>query len=103
MNRTSKRIKKFSKTEKLKILREAQKEDVGVTLASCGVYQSTYYYWKKKLLVYGESGLEHKQQKDLHNPIKKLEEENKKLRELLGKKELESKLKDELLKKSIQN
>ncbi len=103
MKITRKGIKKFTKSEKLRILEEAKKKGVGVTLNKYGVYQATYYYWKKKLLVYGEDGLEHRQQKDLHNQLRKLEEENKKLKELLGNKELESELKDELLKKSIQN
>ena len=40
-----------------------------------------------------------KQQRDLHNQMRKLEEKNRKLKESLGKKELESELKDELLKK----
>jgi len=99
MKKTARGTKKFTKAEKLKILKEAKKEGVGVTLDKYGVYQATYYYWKKKFLVYGEEGLDHRQQKGLHNQIKKLEEENKKLKELLGKKELESEIKDELLKK----
>ena len=70
MKTTSTGTKKFSKAEKLKILKEAQRDGVGVTLAKYGVYQATYYYWKKKLLVYGEDGLDHKQQKDLHNQVK---------------------------------
>ncbi len=99
MKTTSKGTKKFSKEEKLKILEEAKTNGVGITLSKYGVYQATYYYWKKKLLVYGKEGLEHQQQKDLHKRLKKLEEENKKLKQLIGQKELESELKDEMLKK----
>lgn len=99
MKRTKKGIKKFSKTEKLKILEEAKRNGVKVTLEKYGVYQATYYYWKNKLRVYGEEGLAHQQHRDLHRRLKSLEEENKKLKELLGQKELESELKDELLKK----
>lgn len=99
MKTTKGGIKKFSKEEKLKILTEAKEKGVKVTLQKYGVYQATYYYWKKKLIVYGEDGLVHQQQKDLHRRLRSLEEENKKLKELLGQKELESELKDELLKK----
>ncbi len=99
MKTTEKGRKKFTREEKLKILNEAKEKGVGVTLSKYGVYQATYYYWRKKYLVYGEEGLQHRQQRDLQKKLTQLEEENKKLKELLGKKELESELKDEMLKK----
>ncbi len=99
MKTTKNGSKKFTQEEKLKILKEAKEKGVGVTLSKYGVYQATYYYWRKKFLVYGEEGLQHRQQRDLQKKLKQLEEENKKLKELLGKKELESELKDEMLKK----
>ncbi len=99
MKITEKGTKKFTRQEKLKILKEAKEKGVGVTLNKYGVYQATYYYWKKKFVIYGEEGLGHSKQKDLEKKLKQLEQENKKLKELLGKKELESELKDEMLKK----
>lgn len=99
MKTTEKGTKKFNQEEKLKILKEAKECGVGVTLSKYGVYQATYYYWRKKYMVYGEEGLDHQQHGDLQKRLKQLEEENRKLKELLGKKELESELKDELLKK----
>jgi len=96
---TSKGTKKFTKQEKLSILKEASNNGVNKTLEKYGLYPGTYYYWKKKLIVYGESGLDHKRIKDANAEIKALEKENEALKILLAEKELESKLKDDLLKK----
>ena len=91
--------KKFTKEEKLSIIEEAGKNGVKVTLQKYGLYPATYYYWKKKLLIYGEEGLNHRRMKSQRAEIKRLEKENESLKILLAEKELESKLKDELLKK----
>lgn len=99
MKLTKKGTKKFSKEEKLTILAEAKEYGVKLTLAKYDLYPATYYYWKKKLLVYGESGLDHKLLKNQKREILRLEQENNTLKKLLGEKELESKLKDEMLKK----
>ena len=96
---TSKGTKKFTKAEKLLILSEGKKNGVKKTLDKYALYPGTYYYWKKKLTVYGESGLEHKKSKEDQQLIKDLEKENEVLKILLAEKELESKLKDDLLKK----
>lgn len=60
---------------------------------------ATYYYWKKMFSLYGKEGLAHANQKEQLTRLKKLEKENEQLKILLAEKELESKLKDELLKK----
>ncbi len=99
MKVTEKGTKKFTKEEKLAIIAEAKEKGVKVTLAKYGLYPATYYYWKKKLIVYGEDGLNHRTLKDHEREIKRLEKENESLKILLGEKELEGKLKDELLKK----
>lgn len=99
MEKTSKGTKKFTKGEKLKILAEAKKNGVKRTLDKYALYPGTYYYWKKKLTVYGEAGLEHKKSVADQQLIKILERENEALKILLAEKELESKLKDDLLKK----
>ncbi len=49
----------------------------------------------------GESGLVHGMSKSDYQELKKLKKENHDLKILLAEKELEAKLKDELLKKSI--
>jgi len=99
MRITEKGTKKFSKSEKLSILKEAKEKGVKVTLSKYDIYPATYYYWKKKLLVHGEDGLSHQTIKKQQSEIKRLSKENKALKLLLAEKELESKLKDELLKK----
>jgi len=46
--------KKFTREEKLKVLRDASLHGVKVTLEKYGVYSATYYSWKKKLALEGE-------------------------------------------------
>lgn len=99
MKQTEKGTKKFTKKEKLSIIEEASRNGVKTTLAKYDLYPGTFYYWKKKLIVYGESGLDHQVLKDASKTISSLEKENEQLKLLLAEKELESKLKDELLKK----
>jgi putative transposase len=99
MKITENGTKKFTKAEKLSIIKEAGSNGVKVTLAKYSLYPATYYYWKKKLLVHGEDGLNHKTLKDQELEISRLEKENKALKILLAEKELAGKLKDELLKK----
>lgn len=99
MEITEKGTKKFTKEEKLAIIREANENGVKVTLAKYDLYPATYYYWKKKLIVDGEDGLNHRTMKQHQAEIKKLEKENEVLKILLAEKELEGKLKDDMLKK----
>jgi len=99
MKKTKKGSKKFTEKEKLKILKESKTNGVKNTLDKYDLYPATFYYWKRKYLVYGEEGLSHKKSKESADVIKKLEKENEALKILLAEKELESKLKDDLLKK----
>jgi putative transposase len=99
MKTTEKGTKKFTKGEKLSIIEEAQEKGVKQTLQKYGILPGTYYYWKRKILNYGESGLDHKRNKEKDKRIKNLEHENAVLKTLMAEKDLESKLKDELLKK----
>ena len=99
MKRTDKGTKKFTKAEKLRILKEAKVKGVKKTLDKYNLYPATFYYWKKKLTIYGVDGLDHQVIKDKTAHIKKLEKENETLKILLAEKELEGKLKTELLKK----
>jgi putative transposase len=50
---------------------------------------------------HGFEGLEDRRTKNMDAQLKRLEKENRILKELLAEKELESKLKDELLKKKF--
>lgn len=89
----------FSKEEKLSIIREAAENGVKATLAKYAIYPVTYYDWKEKLSAMGEEGLNHGMTPAQLKRIRELEKENKMLKELVAEKELEGKLKDELLKK----
>ena len=91
--------RKFSKEEKLSILKEASQQGVTITLEKYGIYPASYYAWKKKLHSMGEEGLDHGMTKPQLKRIRQLEKENQMLKELVAEKELEGRLKDELLKK----
>ena len=90
----------WSKEEKLKILAEAKNEGVQVTLRKHGIYPVTYYSWKKKLMVDGESGLsDTAARRKVHQRVKQLEDQVGLLKELLAERDMEIALRDELLKK----
>ena len=91
--------KKFTDVEKLQIIEEVKSKGLKVSLAKYDLFPGTYYYWKSKLVIYGPEGLKHKKSTENVQLIKKLERENEQLKILLAEKELESKLKDELIKK----
>lgn len=96
---SSKKSVKYSTKEKMNILLEAEKNGVKVTLEKYNLFPATFYYWKRKNNTYGEQGLDHKTQADQLKRMKALEVENQRLKVLLAEKELESSIKDELLKK----
>lgn len=75
---------------------------VKVTLEKHAIYAATYYSWKRKLAESGEQGLLHGMTKPQAKRIRELEAQNRKLKELLGQKELEAELQQEFLKKSTQ-
>jgi len=91
--------RKFTKEEKLKIIKEASQKGVVLTLDKYGVYASTYYSWKKKFESMGEDGLSHGMTKAHLKEIRRLEKENDLLKKMLAEKELEGRIKDEALKK----
>lgn len=99
VKQTEKGTKKFTKEEKLAILKEVSENGVKVTLEKYDVYPATYYYWKRKFADAGEAGLSHGVTKKKLAEIRKLKKENQALKTLLAEKELESRLKDEMLKK----
>lgn len=94
-----KKTKKFSKEEKLKIIKEAGSKGVRTTLEKYGVYAATFYSWKNKLKEMGEAGFSHGMTKEKLARIKELEQEVDLLKQLLAEEKIEGRLKDELLKK----
>jgi len=89
----------FSKEEKLRIIKEASEQGVKVILEKYDIYPASYYSWKNKLEEMGEIGLQHGMNPKHLKRIRQLEKENAILKQLLAEKELEGKLKTELLKK----
>ncbi len=89
----------FTKEQKLSILKEAAEQGVTKTLEKHGIYPATFYSWKEKLSSMGEEGLDYGMTKAHLKRIRELEKENRLLKELVAEKELEGKLKDELIKK----
>lgn len=89
----------FTKEQKLEILNEATLNGVKATLDKHGLYPATYYSWKRKFDSMGEKGFRHGMTPAHLKEIKRLEKENVQLKLLLAEKELEGRLKDELLKK----
>jgi putative transposase len=91
--------KRWSKDQKIKILKEASTIGLPETIEKYGINPATYYSWKKKFSEMGEEGFAHGMTKERLARIKELEQEVDCLKQLLAEKEIESKLKDELLKK----
>jgi putative transposase len=89
----------FTKEEKLRIIKEASEQGVNPTLEKYGIYRASYYTWKQKLEQMGEEGFHHGMTPQHLKRIRELEKENQTLKQLLAEKELEGKLKSELLKK----
>ena len=91
----------FTKEEKLQIIKEASIHGVQVTLDKHDIYPASYYTWKKKYEEMGEEGFHHGMNPQHLKRIRELEKENSTLKQLLAEKELENKLKGDLLKKKL--
>ncbi len=89
----------FTKEEKLHLLKEASEHGVAATLEKHGIYPATYYSWRKRYDTMGEAGFRHGMTPPQLKEIRRLGKENKTLKELLAEKDLEIRLKDEVLKK----
>jgi putative transposase len=95
----TKQRKRFSKEEKLKIIKEAGTQGVRITLEKYGVYAATYYSWKRKFNEMGEDGFTHGMTREKLARVKELEQEVELLKQLLAEERIAGRLKDELLKK----
>ena len=88
--------------EKEAILRDVEKPGIVIGCRKHGIYATTYYAWKKKYEEGGIEALRSKYSRKELKDLKKLEKENARLKQLLAEKELQLQIKDELLKKKIQ-
>ena len=88
--------------ERLRIIREGEAEGVLSTCRRYAISRETYYTWKNR---YEEGGFEALQPKRRHREdpeLTRLRDENKKLKEIVAEKELALRIKEDLLKKTLQ-
>jgi transposase-like protein len=89
----------FTPEEKFSILQEAEREGVTETARNYNLAHSVLNYWKKKYLSKGREGLKASHKK-VDPQLRALEEENARLKKIIGNQALELEFKTELLKKS---
>lgn len=94
-----KEMTRRSKEEKERILLSIQSIGVVAGCRKHGVDPSTYYNWLEKYTAHGIDGLADRRGKTNDRLLKNAEKEIALLKEILIEKELELKMKDELLKK----
>ncbi len=94
-------MKHRTKEEKEKIIYEVQRLGVVAGCRKYSVDPTTYYNWLEKYQAHGLDGLEDRRGKNSEAALRKLERENRLLKEMLADKEMELKMKDELLKKRM--
>lgn len=94
-------IHKRTAQEKEKILLNIQTLGVTIGCRKYDISKQLYYDWLYRYNASGLEGLEDRRGKNMNAQIKRLEKENKLLKEMLAEKDLESRLKDELLKKKF--
>jgi putative transposase len=96
-----KKLHKRTAEEKEKILLDIQRLGVTIGCRKHNLSKTLFYTWLDRYSSHGLAGLEDRRRVDLDAQFKKLEKENRMLKELLAEKELESKMKGELLKKKL--
>lgn len=89
--------KKWMFEEKVAILAEGEQTDILETCRKYNISRATYYNWKQKL---EDQGHENHDNPKTKKEMKRLEDENKRLKQLLAEKDLVISIKEELLKKS---
>jgi len=88
----------YSVEQKLSILQEAEQEGLAVTLRKYDLSQSLFYRWKHKFDQKGAEGLK-AQYRRVDPELRRLEEENARLKKIIARQALEIEVKSELLKK----
>ena len=94
-------LQKRSAQEKERILLDIQSLGLVAGCRKHNVSKGLYYRWLDRFNASGIEGLEDRRGKNMDAQVKRLEKENHLLKVLLAEKELESKMKDELLKKKF--
>ena len=95
----TKERRQWSKDQKLRIIQEVEVNGLQPTLRKYNLSQSLFHKWKRRFNEQGILGLETQYPK-VDPEKRRMEQEIKRLRELVGELSLELKFKDELLKKT---
>jgi putative transposase len=95
----SKSRRKFSVDQKLQIIQEADQHGTTQTLRKHNLSHSVFLRWKNQFNNGGAGSLKPQYQK-IDPEVKALEEENARLKKIIGNQALELEFKTELLKKS---
>lgn len=95
-------MRSWSKEHKKRIIDDIQRLGVVAGCRKHSISQSLYYNWLDKYNASGIDGLEDNRGKNHESELKRLQKENRLLKEMLAEKELEARLKDELLKKKME-
>lgn len=96
-----KHLRKWTKEEKERIILSIQKLGPVAGCRQYGLSRSLYYQWLERYNAQGIEGLSDRRGQNLEGQVKQLEKQVKDLKELLGDRDLEIKMKDELLKKKF--
>jgi putative transposase len=95
-------LRRRSKEEKEKLLQEIQKLGVVAGCRRYSIDPTTYYNWLERYQAHGINGLEDRRSHNQDALLRKLEKENRMLKELMAEKDLEIKMQAELLKKKME-
>lgn len=98
---SKRQMRRRSKEEKEQVLLEVQRLGVIAGCRKHNIDPSTYYKWLDKYNASGIEGLEDRRGRNNDLLLKRVEKENRLLKEILAEKDLELKMKDELLKKKM--
>jgi putative transposase len=98
---TRKKRKKWTKHQKESILKDIQQVGVVAGCRKHDIATRTYYDWLDKYNANGVDGLDRQPSGGSDAELKHLRKENRLLKEMLAEKELEARLKDEILKKKM--
>lgn len=90
--------RRFSVEQKLQILHEAEQEGLASTLRKYDLSQSLFYQWKHRFDAKGTEGLKPAYRR-VDPEVRRLEDENDRLKKIIARQALEIEVKTELLKK----
>lgn len=92
--------KKRTADEKLLILQEGEHNGIAATCRLHGISASLYYKWRDKYEIEGLEGLRAYSRRE--NPeFRQLQDENRRLKQLLADKELQIQMQNDLLRKKV--